>query len=210
MLKVYSYPRSGTNFLLFAIYENFYKNSKQIIFKYNKNFENDLKNYVNFNEERKLVNNAMSLFGNHYKYDNSVNTKNSVYILRNPYDCLYSHYLLERSDLSWYVNIEKNISYYDWLVNGNKILEWKQHCDSFINKNIYTIKYEDLVGNYLSELEKLKKNFNLNFCCNNIIKINKKVGWVTNKQYCNQEKLNSAVIDLFKKNLPERIHGYHV
>ena len=131
ILKVYSFPRSGTNFLLFSIYENFYKDNKQVLFRYNERFKNDLKNYRSLDEENSLINNPMFLFGNHDRFNNLVNLQNSIYIIRNPYDCLYSLYLLEKSNLSWYKNKEKSISYYRWLNNGDRILEWKNHCNSF-------------------------------------------------------------------------------
>ena len=179
IIKVHSHMRSGTNFLLWALYENFYKNNVDIKYNYHKNALQDLKNhYSKFgNSEDVLNNNAMYLFGDHEMF--SGNPLDKIYIMRNPYDCLYSLYKLETSQesVSWYNQVDKNITYENWLTD-NKILYWKNHILSYIKAGCFIVKYEDLKNSYLTEIQRISNNFNLEFISKDIVHIDKQVGWI--------------------------------
>ena len=179
IVKVHSYMRSGTNFLIYALYENFYKNNLNIKYNYSANSINDLNNYYSkFDDSgNNLNNNAMCLFGDHRMF--SGNTLNKIYIMRNPYDCLYSLYKLETSQesVSWYNKINKNISYENWLTD-NKISYWKEHILSYMKAGCFIVKYEDLKNSYLTEMQRIANNFNLKFISKNIVHIDKQVGWI--------------------------------
>lgn len=216
--------RSGTNFLIHSMYQNFYKNTGILmpskrpgkhnsnVFKYYQSFDPDNQSGAKDSHDK-----YMALFGSHKEYNKQkCFAKKSIYVVRNPYDCMHSLYVLETSkdSMSWYSNRDKNISYEKWLVSKNIPKLWKEHVTGYVNSGIMIIRYEDLKNNYENEINRIKHAFNLQLVSDRIIKIDRKVGWSAQKDdrslVSPENKHKQSIKDIVRKEIPKGFMNYEI
>lgn len=222
IIKVYSFMRSGTNFLIHSMYQNFYKDSGILaspsemvkggndVLEYYQGFESDKGELDHHNK-------YMRLFGSHDKYNKQrCCADRSIYIIRNPYDCMHSLYILETSkdSMSWHSNSDKDISYEKWLVDKRVPKSWKEHVTSYAKSGIMLVRYEDLKSNYENEINRIKQAFNLDLVRDKIVRIDKKVGWSAKKDnrpiMSPDHKYRKSVKDIVRKEIPKGFMEYEI
>lgn len=161
LIKVYSFPRSGTNFLMKSLQSNFFPNIDLSSSGQSGHWTN-----------RQFIKNEYGqLFGSHTNYIPPVSQK-SIYIYRDVRDVVLSIWKSYN-----FINPKdhKNLTFkqfihykLDWvntpgqksLPTLNSIEQWNKHTQHWeVNKheNILFIRYEDLVLNFSETLDTIRK-----------------------------------------------------
>ena len=170
IIKIYSHPRSGTNYLGALLKENFYsKVNLEVSGKWGHwNHRATFKNPVKHGK----------LFGSH-SFNFGENNHPKIYIYRDGRPVALSVWKSKNFNN---INI-KNITFSDYLkykldwegtpgvktTPKNNIIEhWERHVNTWINyveknTNIMKIRYEDLVGNTQTTLDSISKFYGLTY-----------------------------------------------
>lgn len=200
MVKVYSHKRSGTNFLLATLYKNFEFNDVSRMITTTKDTYDD---FLHIDED----NGAPIYKGNNVTWRHPysklngdhkpcrVAKPNMIYIVRDPRDTLLSLFNLKGS-------VGK---FKDWL-NPNRIKNWYNHVNSYVNKGVYIVKYEDLMTDFENTMTKIEENFGLKRKNDSFEMIDDLVGWAPKN---GKDKLKGEVRDksIYSEDINNKIRG---
>lgn len=204
IVKVYSHERSGTNLLCEVLYQNYFSNNEKVNFKYKADINIIKKTYTRDDETANFLENpSIYLFGDHEHFAKSTaryNTKKSIYIYRNPKDTLYSLYNVSKQGLPWGEKISNNLQFKEWLT-AEKINNWKNHVLNF-QKNVYYIKYEDLINDHEKALKRIEKQFNIKKIIPHSYFPSKLIGWLPLKggAYDFDDNISKKFKDVLNEN----------
>jgi len=96
--------------------------------------------------------------------------KNILYIVRHPYDCLYSLWRF------WdHKNEKKRETELIDFMGADRICRWRDHVTSYIG--VPTVRYEDLCNNFTGTMERIEEQFDLKRKHAEIKRPDSLVGW---------------------------------
>lgn len=214
MIRVFSHPRSGTNYLAALIKENFYPDvdlskSKQL-------------GVVGHWNNRATVKPSEHgrLFGGHGKPTRYKLLPQDVYIYRDGRDVALSvwqskHFMnKEWEGISFSEFIHRPL---DWIHSpGTKynntmtIFEhWHYHLSEWENSSVYFVRYEKLTKNPMVVIRQLAKNFGIKLATYN--PVNDLVGWFPNSGTCARWKdvMTDSDVDFFFSVVGNDFYGVY-
>lgn len=212
MIRVYSHPRSGTNYLMALLAENFYSGIDVSTGKpgHIGHWSNRIK--VKDNKYGKL-------FGNHLLYNKSIDTKQSIYIYRDGRSVALSLFRakqfinksMHKMPFSEFVRAD-----IDWLNTPGKktnkkmniFSHWKRHLANWKTSGVYMVRYETLVNSPYKALSDIASQFGLQFT--NLVNVGK-VGWFPNSKgiYDWQSFMNDDDIEFYYKTVGRNFYGVY-
>jgi len=177
-IHVYSHVRSGTHFLMSSLKNNFYHNDNltTTVQKFGHwSSQTDYGKYFTNNEGNNSYNCEWGgLFGGHNYLPTTKpwNPSTSIYILRDGRDVITSMYNMKsfrseadkmmdfstylRTNLDWTGAPEKQVNPFQ-----NPVEHWCRSTSAWLNSSIYVVRYENLLENFSTEMEKIQTHFNL-------------------------------------------------
>jgi len=150
-IKICSHRRSGTHFLMASIYENFEVGNQCGAIKVaGQQWYKDGKEIASIP--------WCNLFGAHGSlseaYRKRIPYQNILYIVRHPYDCLYSLWRFwDHRD-----ERKRETELIDFM-SADRICRWRDHVTSYIG--VPTARYEDLCSNFTGVMERIEEQFDL-------------------------------------------------
>jgi hypothetical protein len=88
-----------------------------------------------------------------------------LYIYRHPFDCLKSEWHLKPRKQSMEQYIISRLPY------------WKRHVDSYLSRGVYSVSYEQLLGEFESTLDGIRDRFKLQPQSDRYTAVEELVGW---------------------------------
>jgi hypothetical protein len=173
IIKVWSFRRSGTNYLCGTLYINFYQDRELEVTQ-----EDDDRNKIfNTNDKIKIHYNKWKFIfgGHHFHPPKNLDLKRNIYIKRDPLDTAYSLYAFRKDHEA------KGLTFKEYIDKFDLIQKVKDHNDIWEATGIYTVHYEDIYENTAKVMEEVEKHFGLKRLNTDIISLDCKVGWNPNK-----------------------------
>jgi len=195
MVKVCSYRRSGTNYLMALMALNF-------------RFDEDLKEEAESESGNKWILSGKTkdiipwgkLFGTHNEYNGAINVAETIYIYRHPIDVL-------RSLFEFVHNPGTSINNF---VTDTRIKAWKDHVDGYINAGAFPVRYDQLCTMPVKTLTEISKRFEIPLADGDYCPISQRVGWAEKNKMNIREGYNASTLNRFKRILGEDYRGFRI
>jgi len=191
MLKVCSYRRSGTHYLMALCAANF-------------KFKEDLSIEAMTEQDNKWLGDGKTkavvpwgkLFLTHGNYGTALE-ENMIYIYRHPVDVFRSlwEFLGKKQTLVEFVT-------------EAKIEEWKAHVDGYINAGVYSVRYDRLCAMPVATLNDIKNHFELKLKDGEFHPITERVGWKEKAKIAETEGYSENTLDMFRNVLGNEYRGF--
>lgn len=191
-IKVCSFMRSGTHFLMAALWKNFELGDEGRPARGRQWAENG-KNFANVPWGH--------LWGTHSPIQAcNIPIENVVYIFRNPYDTLIS---------LWHYK-EARCTFDQW-AHEKTIQRWYEHVKGYADAGAYLVKYEVLREKYGMQLGHIEGRFHLARKDAEWQPVDELVGWKPHAAKMNQgRRLRKELRERFASIIPEGFCGYKI
>lgn len=193
MLKVCSYRRSGTHYLMALLAANF-------------KFKENLEQVASTEYGNKWVQSGKDcenvpwgkLFGTHSVH-NATEHRHLLYIYRHPVDVMRSLWEFhgKPGTLTEFVTPEK-------------IRDWKRHVSSYIDANVYSVRYDQLCATPISVLDGIRKRFELKLIDGEFHPVKERVGWKEKAKMAETEGYRTETLDIFSEVLGHSYRGFKI
>jgi len=191
MLKVCSYRRSGTHYLMALMAKNF-------------RFKDDLEMEMYTEDAHKWATSDKTLekvpwgklFDTHKEYSGA-EIEELIYIYRHPVEVFRS---------LW--EFEGKPGTINEFVTDKKITDWRKHVESYINAGVFPVRYDYLCALPVRMLTDIGTYFGLKLVDGEYHPVKERVGWKGKAKILDREGYSLATLDLFRDILGSSYRGF--